>query len=71
MISIIKSHVYLKDIRSNSNGSWLKCKLLQNLTNLSVADSGSYSCQAVNVVGKCRCNASTRPVTIFLQVGYD
>ena len=47
--------------------SWLKWKVVLNLKNLSVADSGSYSCRAENIVGTVQrrtpLNVTTRPIT--------
>ena len=50
-----------------SSVSWLKWKVVLNLKNLSVADSGSYWCQAENIVGTVErqtpLNVTTRPIT--------
>ena len=50
-----------------SSVSWLKWKVVLNLKNLSVADSGSYWCQAENIVGTVQrqtpLNVTTRPIT--------
>ena len=51
----------------NSGVSWLKWKVVLNLKNLSVADSGSYWCQAENILGTVQRQTSlkvtTRPIT--------
>ena len=51
----------------SSGVSWLKWKVVLNLKNLSVADSGSYWCQAENIVGTVKrqtpLNVTTRPIT--------
>ena len=51
----------------SSGVSWLKWKVVLNLKNLSVADSGSYWCQAENIVGTVQrqtpLNVTTRPIT--------
>ena len=51
----------------SSGVSWLKWKVVLNLKNLSVADSGSYWCQAENILGTVRRQTSlkvtTRPMT--------
>ena len=50
-----------------SSVSWLKWKVVLNLKNLSVADSGSYWCQAENIVGTVQrqtpLDVTTRPIT--------
>ena len=50
-----------------SSVSWLKWKVVLNLKNLSVADSGSYWCLAENIVGTVKrqtpLNVTTRPIT--------
>ena len=50
-----------------SSVSWLKWKVVLNLKNLSVADSGSYWCQAENILGTVQRQTSlkvtTRPIT--------
>ena len=50
-----------------SSVSWLKWKVVLNLKNLSVADSGSYWCQAENILGTVQRQTSlkvtTRPMT--------
>ena len=50
-----------------SSVSWLKWKVVLNLKNLSVADSGSYWCLAENIVGTVQrqtpLNVTTRPIT--------
>lgn len=54
-------------VTSPKDSSWLKWKSVLNLKNLSVADSGSYSCKAENVVGPGQrgtyLNVTTRPIT--------
>ena len=51
----------------SSGVSWLKWKVVLNLKNLSVADSGSYWCQAENILGTVQRQTSlkvtTRPIT--------
>ena len=50
-----------------SSVSWLKWKVVLNLKNLSVADSGSYWCQVENIVGTVQrqtpLDVTTRPIT--------
>ena len=55
------------ETQPSSGVSWLKWKVVLNLKNLSVADSGSYWCQAENILGTVRRQTSlkvtTRPMT--------
>lgn len=55
------------ETQPSSGVSWLKWKVVLNLKNLSVADSGSYWCLAENIVGTVKrqtpLNVTTRPIT--------
>ena len=55
------------ETQPSSGVSWLKWKVVLNLKNLSVADSGSYWCLAENIVGPVKrqtpLNVTTRPIT--------
>ncbi|XP_022792736.1 fibroblast growth factor receptor-like 1 [Stylophora pistillata] len=62
--TLFKSHL---ETSPNSDSSRLKWKLVLNLKNLSVADTGSYSCQAENFAGtdqrETYLNVTTRLIT--------
>ena len=63
--TLFESHLETPPLPSSV--SWLKWKVVLNLKNLSVADSGSYWCQAENIVGTVQrqtpLNVTTRPIT--------
>ena len=63
--TLFESHLETPPLPSSV--SWLKWKVVLNLKNLSVADSGSYWCQAENIVGTVErqtpLNVTTRPIT--------
>ena len=63
--TLFESHLETPPLPSSV--SWLKWKVVLNLKNLSVADSGSYWCQVENIVGTVQrqtpLNVTTRPIT--------
>ena len=63
--TLFESHLETPPLPSSV--SWLKWKVVLNLKNLSVADSGSYWCQAENIVGTVQrqtpLDVTTRPIT--------
>lgn len=65
---INQSQYELTQVPQPSSGdSWAKWEVKLMLTNVSVADSGTYVCQAENVVGngtrKTYLNVTVRPIT--------
>ena len=63
--TLFESHLETPPLPSSV--SWLKWKVVLNLKNLSVADSGSYWCQVENIVGTVQrqtpLDVTTRPIT--------